>query len=434
MNTALSDAIVEASVPFTREQKKAIAAATLGTIVEFADWIIYATFASLFSRHFFPAHNEKVSLLSAFAVFAVGFIMRPIGGAVLGAYADRHGRKNGLALSVALMAASSLVIAVCPGYAAIGMVAPIILVVARLVQGFAAGGEFGSASTFLIESSAPSRRGFTGSWQHFAVNAGVLVAAMIGYVLTSSISEQSMASWGWRLAFAIAGLMGFVALWVRLSVSETEAFRKTAVGHGNRRNPFIVLVGEHRRAALRVVGIAMAGNLSVYLWLVLFPTFVHMRTGLPLRDGFSASVISIVISLFAIPFLGKLSDRIGRRPVLIAFAGGSAVFAWPSLHFLANDFWTDTVIVTIGMLLSSGFTATCAAVMAEQFPAEIRATGVALPYAISATLFGGTLPYIVTAMSNAGFSDYIWVYIALVCAVGLCVYAVMPETKGKVLD
>jgi MHS family alpha-ketoglutarate permease-like MFS transporter len=425
---------VEASIPFTREQKKAIAAATLGTIVEFADWIIYATFASLFSRHFFPAHNEKISLLSAFAVFAVGFVMRPIGGAVLGAYADRHGRKNGLALSVALMAGSSLVIAVCPGYAAIGMVAPIILVVARLVQGFAAGGEFGSASTFLIESSAPSRRGFTGSWQHFAVNAGVLVAAMIGYVLTSCISEQSMASWGWRLAFAIAGLMGFVALWVRLSVSETEAFKKTAGSHQHRRHPFLVLVGEHRRAALRVIGIAMAGNLSVYLWLVLFPTFAHMRTGLPLRDGFSASVISIVVSLVAIPFFGKLSDRIGRRPVLLAFAGGSAVFAWPSLHFLANDFWTDTVIVTIGMLLSSGFTATCAAVMAEQFPAEIRATGVALPYAISATLFGGTLPYIVTAMSNAGFSDYIWVYIAVVCAVGFCVYAVMPETKGKVLD
>jgi len=434
MNTTLSDVIVERSIPFTREQKKAIAAATLGTIVEFADWIIYATFASLFSRHFFPAHNETISLLSAFAVFAVGFVMRPIGGAVLGAYADRHGRKNGLTLSVALMAGSSLVIAVCPGYATVGMLAPVILVVARLVQGFAAGGEFGSASTFLIESSAPSRRGFTGSWQHFAVNAGVLVAAMIGYVLTSCINEQSMASWGWRLAFAIAGLMGFVALWVRLSVAETETFKKTAVSHQDRRHPLFKLMGEHRRAALRVIGIAMAGNLSVYLWLVLFPTFAHMRTGLPLRDGFSASVISIAVSLFAIPFLGKLSDRIGRRPVLLTFAGGSAVFAWPSLHFLANDFLTDTIIVTIGMLLSSGFTATCAAVMAEQFPADVRATGVALPYAVSATLFGGTLPYIVTAMSNAGLSDYIWVYIALVCAGGFCVYMAMPETKGKVLD
>lgn len=434
MENTLSTGIGESVSPLTRKQRKAIAAATLGTIVEFADWIIYATFASLFSRHFFPAHNDKVSLLSAFAVFAVGFAMRPIGGAILGAYADRHGRKNGLALSVALMAGSSLLIAVCPGYASIGFAAPLILVVARLVQGFAAGGEFGSASTFLIESSVPSRRGFAGSWQHFAVNAGVLVAAMIGYILTSLISEQAMASWGWRVAFAIAGLMGFVALWVRLSVAETDAFVKAVATGKHRRHPFVVIMREHRRSALRVIGIAMAGNLSVYLWLVLFPTFAHMRTGLPLRDGFSASVISIVASLIAIPFIGKLSDRIGRKPVLLVFAGGSALFAWPSLHFLANDFWTDTAIVTIGMLLSSGFTATCAAVMAEQFPAEVRATGVALPYAISATLFGGTLPYIMTAMTTAGWSDYIWAYVAAVCSVGFVVYATMPETKGKVLD
>jgi MHS family alpha-ketoglutarate permease-like MFS transporter len=294
MDTTLSNSTEETLPRLTWTQKKAIAAATLGTIVEFTDWIIYATFASFFSRHFFPADNEKISLLSAFAVFAVGFVMRPIGGAVLGAYADRHGRKNGLALSVALMAGSSLLIAVCPVYATIGIAAPIILVFARLVQGFAAGGEFGSASTFLIESAAPTRRGFAGSWQHFAVNAGVLVAALIGYLLTSSISERSMANWGWRLAFAIAGLMGFVALWVRLSVSETEVFKKTVLGH-KRRHPFLLVIGEHRRAALRVVGISMAGNLSVYLWLVLFPTFVHLRTGLPLQQGFSASVISIAV-------------------------------------------------------------------------------------------------------------------------------------------
>ena len=433
MDTTLSNSTEEILPPLTRTQKKAIVAATLGTVVEFTDWIIYAAFASLFSRHFFPADNEKISLLSAFAVFAVGFVMRPIGGAVLGAYADRHGRKSGLTLSVMLMAGSSLLISICPVYATIGIAAPVILVAARLVQGFAAGGEFGSASTFLIESAAPARRGFAGSWQHFAVNAGVLVAALIGYLLTSNISERNMADWGWRLGFAIAGLMGLVALWLRLSVSETEVFTKTVLGH-KRRHPFLVVVREHRRAALRVVGIAMAGNLSIYLWMVLFPTFVHLRTGLPLRQGFIASVISIAVSLVAIPFLGILSDRIGRRPILLSFAGGSALFAWPSLHFLSNDFWTATIIVTIGMLLSSGFTATCATVMAEQFPAEVRSTGVALPYAVSATLFGGTLPYILTSMSNAGLSQFIWIYVAAVCIVGFSVYAAMPETKGKILD
>jgi len=145
-------------------------------------------------------------------------------------------------------------------------------------------------------------------------------------------------------------------------------------------------------------------------------------------------VISIVVSLIAIPFIGKLSDRIGRKPVLLVFAGGSALFAWPALHFLSNDFWSATAIVTIGMLLSSGFAATCATVMAEQFPARVRATGVALPYAVSAALFGGTLPYIVTAMSSSGMSQYLWVYVAAVCTVGFAVYARMPETRGKVLD
>ncbi|MGF6970674.1 MHS family alpha-ketoglutarate permease-like MFS transporter [Paraburkholderia sp. WC7.3g] len=434
MDTTLPGVAQASATPLTRAQRKAIVAATLGTIVEFTDWLIYATFAPLFSRHFFPAHNDRVSLLSAFAVFAVGFVMRPIGGALLGGFADRHGRKNGLALSVALMAGSSLVIAVCPGYGSIGMAAPLILVIARLIQGFAAGGEFGSASTFLIESSAPSRRGFAGSWQHFAVNAGVLVASLIGAVLTSLIEPAGMASWGWRIAFAVAGLMGFIALWVRLAVAETDAFRKTTAVHQRTRHPFMVIVRDHRRAALRVIGIAMAGNLCNYLWLVLFPTLAHLRTGLSLHDGFSASVISIIVSLVAIPLIGMLSDRIGRKPVLLVFAGGSALFAWPALHLLTNDFWGATTIVTIGMLLSSGFAATCASVMAEQFPVEVRATGVALPYAVSAALFGGTLPYIVTAMSNSGLLQYLWVYVVVVCAIGFVVYARMPETRGKILD
>ncbi|RZF23875.1 MFS transporter [Paraburkholderia sp. UYCP14C] len=433
METTLPSVTEPPTATLTRAQKRAIVAATLGTVVEFTDWIIYATFAALFSRHFFPADNERVSLLSAFAVFAVGFVMRPIGGALLGAYADRHGRKNGLALSVALMAGSSLVIAVCPGYRSIGFAAPLILVIARLVQGFAAGGEFGSASTFLIESSAPSRRGFAGSWQHFAVNAGVLVAASIGALLTSFIEPSGMADYGWRVAFGIAGMMGFVALWVRLTVAETDAFKNVAK-HAHVRHPFISIIREHRRAALRVVGIAMAGNLCIYLWLVLFPTLAHLRTGLPLSAGFRASVISIVVSLIAIPLIGMLSDRIGRKPVLLVFAGGSALFAWPALSLLSNDFWNATVIVTIGMVLSSGFAATCATVMAEQFPAHVRATGVALPYAISAALFGGTLPYIVTAMSNSGLAQYLWVYVAAVCVVGFVVYARMPETRGKILD
>ncbi len=423
----------ERPLRLTHSQKKAFAAATLGTIVEFADWVIYATFATLFSPQFFPAHNEYLSLLSAFAVFAVGFVMRPVGGAVLGAYADRHGRKRGLTLSVALMAGSSIAMAVTPVYASIGIAAPLLLVLARLVQGFAAGGEFGSASAFLVESVGPSRRAFAGSWQWFGVNTGILVATVIGYVLTHTLDTTSMASWGWRLGFAIAGMMGFVVMWIRLSVAETPAFvhkvSQRAVGH-----PSLLVVTRHWRSSLRVIGIAMAGNLSLYLWPVLFPTLAHVRGGLPLQQAFGASVIAILLSLVAIPCLGNLADRIGRKPILLVFAGGSALFAWPGLHWLANDFWLCTGIASVGMLLSSGFAATSVAVMAEQFPAEVRATGIALPYALSVALFGGTLPIIMTAMANANLAAYSWIYIAAVCLVGFAVYAVMPETRGKVLD
>lgn len=434
METTVSSAAVSSTPSMTRKQRRAIFAAALGTIVEFTDWIVYATFAPFFSHHFFPANDQRVSLLSTFAIFAVGFVMRPVGGAVLGAFADRYGRKRGLIVSVAMMAGSSFLIAVCPDYSAIGLFAPVALVVARLLQGFAAGGEFGSASTFLIESASPERRGLAGSWQHFAVNAGVLLAALIGAVLTSFIAKDVMSSWGWRIGFAIAGAFGFAVLFVRAAVDETSVFKSSVASHTRARNPLSALLVEHRRSAVRVVGIAMAGNLCIYLWLVMFPTLAHLLTGISLQDAFIASVISIAASLVVIPFLGMLSDRVGRKPILIAFAAGSALYAWPALHYLSNNFWNATAIATIGMVLSSGFAATCATVMAEQFPSHVRATGVALPYAISVALFGGTLPYIVTAMSNHGVADFLWVYITVVCLLGVIVYARMPETRGKTLD
>ena len=432
--SAVGGTTFEKAGSLSSKQRKAVVAATLGSVVEYTDWVIYATFAPFFSKQFFPSSVESVSLLSTLAVFAVGFVMRPVGGAVLGAYADRKGRKKGLAFSVLLMAGSSLLIAICPAYDVIGFAAPILLLLARLVQGFAAGGEFGSASTFLIESAAPSLRAFVGSWQHFAVNAGVLISALIGIALTTVFGPANMAAWGWRIGFAIAGLMGGVALWVRLAVNETDVFAREVERKQNSRHPAIELIRVHPRAALRVIGIAMAGNLAIYEWLAFFPAFAHAKAKLPLHDGFVVNLISIGASLVAIPFIGRLADRVGRKPVLLVFAGSSALYAWPSLHYLTADFWTATVIATIGMLLSSGFAATCAAVMAEQFPAAVRATGVALPYAISAAVFGGTLPYFMVYMLHSGASDFIWIYVAGVSLFGFAVYAAMPETRGKVLD
>ncbi len=393
MPTGLSSGTAAAG-KLTTAQKKAVVAATLGTIVEYTDWVIYATFASILAQQYFPAGDGLTALLQVFAVFAVGFVMRPIGGAVLGAFADRYGRKAGLTLSILLMSVASFAIGVCPSYESIGIAAPIVLVLARLVQGFSAGGEFGSASAFLVESAPAERRAFAGSWQWFAINAGTLVSFILGFGLATFGSESGLADWGWRVAFIIAALLGLITLWIRLSVGETEVFKKRVAAEGVVKNPLKDVVLNHRRDALRVIGIAMAGNLLNYVWMVNYPSYIHIVTGMQRADTLLIGVISVTISLLIIPFIGKLADRIGRKPVLIGFSVLSAAWAWPSFALLypGMSFAEALVMMTIPMVIMTGFAGAAAVMMVEQFPAKVRVTGVALPYALSVTLFGALPP------------------------------------------
>ncbi|GAA5156096.1 MULTISPECIES: MFS transporter [Amycolatopsis] len=415
----------------TTHQRKAIVAGAIGNTVEWVDWAVYATFAPVFANQFFAKGNETTALLSTLAVFAVGFVMRPIGGAVLGAYADRHGRKKGLTLTISLMAGASLVIAVCPTYAKIGVLAPLVLLLARLVQGFSAGGEFGSSSAFLIESAARGRRAFAGSWQQVSVGAGALIASLLGTILNSTLDTDDLHGWGWRLAFAIAGLLGLVGLWLRRSVHETEAFQR--IERGPRRNPLVAMVRDHPGAALRVAGITIAGTLIYYVWVTYMPTYAHLATGIPLNQALLANTLAMVVFLVLLPFGGLLSDRIGRKPTLTAFAAGFLLFAWPAFHFLGNSFWSVLVIEIIGLVLIVGYSANCAVIMAEQFPPEVRTTGIGLPYALSVALFGGTAPYVTTWMNAHHFGGLVWVDVAVAAVIGIAVYLTMPETKGKEL-
>ncbi|WOS65968.1 MFS transporter [Sinorhizobium fredii] len=434
MPTGLSSETAAAG-KLTNAQKKAVVAATLGTIVEYTDWVIYATFASILAQQYFSAGDSLTALLQVFAVFAVGFVMRPIGGAVLGAFADRYGRKAGLTLSILLMSIASFAIGVCPSYESIGIVAPIVLVLARLVQGFSAGGEFGSASAFLVESAPAERRAFAGSWQWFAINAGTLISFVLGFGLATFGSESGLADWGWRVAFIIAALLGLITLWIRLSVGETEVFKKRVAAEGVVRNPLKDVVLNHRRDALRVIGIAMAGNLLNYVWMVNYPSYIHIVTGMQRADTLLIGVISVTISLLIIPFIGKLADRIGRKPVLIGFSVLSAAWAWPSFALLypGMSFAEALVMMTIPMVIMTGFAGAAAVMMVEQFPAKVRVTGVALPYALSVTLFGGTAPYIITAMNGWGYGGYTWIYLAVICLIAAIAYSRLPETKGQPL-
>ncbi|MGW4485455.1 MFS transporter [Amycolatopsis sp. NPDC004368] len=435
MTTASTSDLPQAAHRLNPQQRKAIVAGSIGNTVEWVDWAVYATFSPIFAGQFFAGGNETAALLSTLAVFAVGFVMRPIGGAVLGAYADRRGRKKGLTLTISLMAGASIVIAVCPTYTQIGVGAPIVLLLARLVQGFSAGGEFGSSSAFLIESAATGRRAFAGSWQQVSVGAGSLIAALLGTILNSTLSDADLHGWGWRLAFGVAGLLGLVGLWLRRSVHETEAFGKLSAQSAAkpRRNPVVAMVRDHPGAALRVAGVTIAGTLIYYVWVSYMPAYAHLATGIPLKTALLANTLAMLVFICLLPFGGLLSDRFGRKPTMTAFAAGFVVFAWPAFHFLANGFWSVFVIELIGLVLIVGYSANCAVIMAEQFPPEVRTTGIGLPYALAVAVFGGTAPYVTTWLNANHHGDLVWIYVAVAALIGVAVYLTMPETKGKQL-
>ena len=418
----------------TGKQRKAIVAGSIGNTVEWVDWAVYGTLAPVFASQFFAKGDPAAALLSTLAVFAVGFVMRPVGGALLGVYADRHGRKKGLTLTIGLMAGAALVIAVCPTYEAIGIAAPLILLLARLVQGFSAGGEFGSSSSFLVESAAPRRRAFAGSWQQVSVGAGALIASLMGFVLTSTLSEADMQSWGWRIAFGIGGLLGLVGLWLRVSVEETDSFRKADDdGRTRRRNPLVGMLVEHPRAALRVVGITIAGTLIYYVWISYMPGYAHAATGIPLRDALLANTIAIAYFLCLLPFVALLSDRFGRKPALVVLAMLSAALPITLFSLMAGASANNALLGAVLLaLVAGGVSAVGAIATGEQFTEESRASGLGLGYTLATAIFGGLTPWVAQLLlDRTGWPEMPGLMIAVVAIAVLPVFVLMRETAPR---
>lgn len=416
----------------TRASRRAILAGSIGNAVEFVDWNIYATFSVFFADQFFPSKQGTTALLSTLAVFAAGFIMRPVGAAVLGSFSDRRGRMAGLTLGIGLMAGASLLIAVCPTYSSIGIGAPAVLLFARLVQGFSNGGEFGASATYLVEMAPSGRRAFFGSWQQVTVSTSHIIVAGMGTALAFVLSSSRMHAWGWRIAFLFGALLGLAGLWLRVSVSETGAFTTGLVRRGNRRlRPLRAMFREHPGAALRVFGITIAGTLTYYIWISYMATYAHVSTGMPLATALLANTIAVVVFTCLIPFGGIVSDRFGRKPTMMVFSGGFAVIAWPALHLIRNNFWNVLGIELVGVFFLVGYSANLAAVMAEQFPTEVRTVGVAFPYALAVAVFGGTAPYITTWLVSHDAVGWTSLYVAVASLVSFAVYATMPETNKK---
>jgi len=411
---------------------RSIFGGSMGNLVEWYDWFVYSAFALYFASSFFPESDPTARLLNTSGIFALGFLMRPVGGWMLGWVADRYGRKVALTTSVSLMCLGSAIIALIPGYATIGIAAPILLTFARMLQGLSVGGEFGASATYLAEIATPEHRGFWATFQYVTLILGQLLA--LGVLLLLQLvflSDAEIEAWGWRIPFAIGAVLAVVVFWIRRGIEETpdfldediEALRKTGVRELLR----------HPRTVLIVFFMAAGGNVAFYT----FTTY--MQKYLVASAGFAKSQASLIVAaalavfMCAQPIAGALSDRIGRKPLLYWFGGTGVICTVPLLTAIGQtrDPVTAFALITAALLIITGNSAASATVKAELFPARIRALGVGLPYAVSISIFGGTAEYIALWFKSAGHeSGYFW-YVTAIIAATLTVYFFIPETRWK---
>ncbi|HEY5971083.1 MAG TPA: MFS transporter [Pseudoxanthomonas sp.] len=416
------------------QRLRSIFSGSVGNLVEWYDWYAYAAFSLYFAKVFFPQGDQTSQLLNTAAVFAVGFLMRPLGGWLLGRYADRRGRKAALMLSVLMMCGGSLIITFTPGYASIGILAPILLVLARLLQGLSVGGEYGTSATYLSEMATREHRGFWSSFQYVTLVMGHLLALAVLILLQRIfLSDEQLRDWGWRIPFAIGALAALTALWLRRNMLETESFSRTHATGGDAQGQQGTLraLMQHPRAVLTVIGLTMGGTLAFYTYTTYMHKFLVNSAGMDTRTASLLNASTLFVYMLLQPIVGALSDRIGRRPVLIGFGVLGTLLTVPILSQLqsigsaAQAFW----LILAALAIVSGYTAINAVVKAELFPVEIRALGVGLPYALTVAIFGGTAEYVALWFKDIGHESGFYWYVTACIACSLLVYVAMPDTQ-----
>ncbi|MED0938767.1 MFS transporter [Bacillus mobilis] len=403
---------------------------SVGNLIEWYDWYVYSAFAVYFSAEFFPKGDPTSQLLNTAAIFAVGFLMRPIGSLLMGRYADRHGRRAALTLSITVMAGGSLIIACTPSYESIGIMAPIILVLARLLQGLSLGGEYGTSATYLSEMASSGRRGFYSSFQYVTLVAGQMVALGVQIVLQQLLSEPDMKAWGWRIPFII-GAMGAVAvLWLRRTMDESEQFANIKSQKRESAGTVRALM-KHPKAVLTVVDLTLGGTVAFYTYTTYLQKFMINTVGLPKEVvswiNFAALLIFVVLQ----PIAGLLSDKIGRRPLLMAFGILGTLLTAPIFFFMekTTEPMVAFLLMMVGLIIVTGYTSINAIVKAELFPTEIRALGVGLPYALTVAIFGGTAEFIALWLKSIGMESLFYFYVAGCIAISFITYWRMDESS-----
>jgi MFS transporter, MHS family, alpha-ketoglutarate permease len=414
-----------------RKRLTNIVGGSAGNLVEWFDWYVYAAFALYFAPAFFPQGDQTAQLLQTAAVFAVGFVVRPIGAWAMGIYADHKGRKAGLTLSVSLMCAASLLIAVAPTYAQAGILSPAILLIARLVQGISLGGEYGSSATYLSEIADRERRGFWSSFQYVTIIGGQLTALALLVSLQALLGEQAMMDWGWRLGFAIGAVLAVVVFIIRRRLDETLSFANVAAKADRPKSTARNLFKEHPRQAFLVIALTAGGTACFYAYTIYLQKFLVNTSGFDRATASQIMTVALGIMLLIQPLAGRLSDRVGRKPLMIFFGVSAMLLTYPIFSTLEQ---TRSVpgafaLVMACLIIVTGYSSINAIIKAEMFPAHIRALGVALPYAIANAIFGGSAEYVALYLKDIGHERWFYIYISALAGLSLIAYVRMRETK-----
>ncbi|MFJ2469847.1 MFS transporter [Glutamicibacter sp. NPDC087583] len=420
--------------PPSQSPRRSALTTGVGLCVEYYDWAVYAIFAPFFATQIFNPNDPTSAILATLAIFAVGFVARPFGGLIFGWVSDRIGRKPSMTIAVGLAALGSLAISLTPTYAAVGVLAPILLLVARLLQGLAHGGELPSAQTYLAEVAPRERRGLWSSIIYIAATVGVIFGTLLGSLLTGLLTVDQMATFGWRIPFFIGAVFGLYGLFMRARMSETEAFEGIRNKHVDAvaKPSLWTSIVEHRKQAFQVVGMTVGATIIFYVWSVNAPA--HAITSLNIASGpaLLAATLANIVFIAALPLWGRLSDRIGRKPVMLIGLLGAAALHFPMTWFIRDAAWQLGVSMSVMLIFVAAITSITPAVYAEMFPPHIRTVGVAVPYALCVAVFGGTAPYLQTLFSEAVGQPWMFnLYAVALLFTSAAVVRSLPETKGK---
>lgn len=423
----------------TRQTKsrrlKDLVAVNFGNILEWYDWNIYTIFAPYFAAKFFIDDDPASALLSTLAVFAIGFIARPVGGFVFGRFADKAGRKQALFLAMMLTAGGSLVIGMAPTAASVGVWAAVILVGARLLQGLAHGGEMGTSMTYLVERAPNGKRALFGSTSWVSVVMGTMLATIIGLLLNIMFDESMIDSWGWRVPFLIGGVLGLYALWLRKNIVETSEGR-TSTNDAISTAPLAEKSGifGYWRGLLLIFVTSAGGSLMFYNWLLYLPTHAQIKFEQSPDSTLAASLVAQVIFLLMILLFGYLGDKVGRKPLVIGFSAGFIALTIPLYSILSGSFITLVVAMVVSLTVLAMLFGINGALWAESLPTKYRATGVATTLSLATAMFGGTAPYVNQWLSNADKDFWFQIYLIVVASVTLLAGLFAKETKDKNLS